>query len=254
MKVSTVILTTLVTLFTFWSTAYANSGFEIAGEEIKNIIEKEYKLKYADSLNDQKKEFHVNNNANFHEATIGAGISYFQLDLHEDILSHKIVGYKFPLFFEGKQVAVVNTRLKSGSPKIFDVSNSNNSDREIKKLESEYANNDKLELIDDERFKLNLLYVKKGSSEQYINLSNNEKISSKDIKETISQLTDSNAHPNIDNSDETVGTGVDTDSSSQKDFSILPIILFGLSLLFAIPVLVMFIKKRKASSKLQKTN
>lgn len=248
MKASTVILSILFFLFTMQNISYANSGLEKAGIDIHSIIEADYKLRYADSLEKQKNEFGVNSNANFQEATIGEGIIYYKINLNKDTLSHEIVGYKFPLYLKGDQVAVIDTRLISGSWKIFDISNLNNFDSTIKKLESDFANYGELELIEDVRYKLNLLYFKK--TDHYINLKNNKPISSNAVKDIVSDLSDSKyLDSNTENTAKLVGSDYDNNTSGHKTSIIIPIVLFGLSLLFAIPLLITIINKRKSLKK-----
>lgn len=58
MKIRALLLTAVLALSLAGNAAYADSGLEKAGAEIKGAIEQEYKEYYADSLEAQKNNFH----------------------------------------------------------------------------------------------------------------------------------------------------------------------------------------------------
>lgn len=253
LKTRTIILTILFAMLTLGNAAYADSGFEKADAAITNAIQEEYSQFYAESLESQKSEFHGDGKVSFHEATLGEGIAYYKLDVQGDEVSHELLGYKFPLYLEGEQVAVVDATSESGVWKIFNISNHNDFDNTIKQLESDYANQSKIELIDDKRYDLNYLYTQ--NNEEYINLTNDGNITPTEIMNIINESTKSSNNVSQQNTRDgaiLVGGSSNLSASTSSHTSLLqPIILFGLSLLFAIPVFVLMIRKRKATSKLK---
>lgn len=253
LKTRVIILTILFAMITLGNAAYADSGLEKADAAITNAIQEEFKQFYAESLESQKSEFHGEGKVSFREATLGEGIAYYKLNVQGDEVSHELFGYKFPLYLEGEQVAVVDATSESGVWKIFNISNHNNFDNTIKQLESDYANQGKIELIDDKRYDLNYLYTENANNEEYINLTNNENVTPTEIMNMVNDSTDASNDVQQKTRDGAilVGGGSNLSASTSSHTSLLqPTILFGLSLLFAIPVFVLMIKKRKATSKL----
>lgn len=249
MKIRAIILTVLFALFTLGNAVYADSSLETAGADIKGAIAREYTEYYADTLDAQKTSFHGSDNASFHEATLGEGVAYYQVNVHGDSLSHELTGYKFPLYLEGTQVAVIDATFESGAWKIFNISNHDDFDSAIKRIESEYAGNGKFELIDDKRYNLNYVYTNSTISEEYINLTNDESISPAEILNVISESVDSLNNLNRNSNDGVilVGGGPNVSPSDNQTSLLLPIILFGLSLVFAVPLIAIATQRRRAS-------
>ncbi|MFD2879922.1 hypothetical protein ACFTAO_34395 [Paenibacillus rhizoplanae] len=201
MKIRAIILTVFA-LLTLGNAAYADSSLKTAGADIKGAIERDYTAYYADTLEAQKENFHSSNRVSFLEATLGEGIAYYQANVHGESLSHELIGYKFPLYLEGTQVAVIDATFESGAWKIFLISaimmifgNT------IKRIESEYAKDGTLELIDDKRYNLNYLYINTAVNEEYINLTNNESISPTEIMSVVSESESSFNNSNRNSND-----------------------------------------------------
>ncbi|MEK3792053.1 hypothetical protein MKX42_10055 [Paenibacillus sp. FSL R7-0204] len=249
MKIRAIILTVFFALLTLGNAAYADSSLKTAGADIKGAIERDYTAYYADTLEAQKENFHSSNRVSFLEATLGEGIAYYQANIHGESLSHELIGYKFPLYLEGTQVAVIDATFESGAWKIFNISNNDNFSNTIKRIESEYAKDGTLELIDDKRYNLNYLYINTAVNEEYINLTNNESISPTEIMSVVSQSESSfnNSNRNSNDGAILVGGGQNVSSADNHTSLFLPILLFGLSLIFAVPLIVIATQRKRAS-------
>lgn len=253
MKIRAIILTVCFALLTLGNAAYADSGLETAGVDIKGAIERDYTDFYADTLEAQKDNFHGSDRASFHEATLGEGIAFYQVSVYGDSLSHELTGYKFPIYLEETQVALINATFESGTWKILNISNDDDFDNIIKQMESEYARNGKFELIDDKRYNLNYFYINNTINEEYINLTNNKSISPTEIIRVVNESADSFNNLNRNSNDRAilVGGGPNVSHSDNQTSLFLPIILFGLSLFFAVPLIVIATQRRRASGILQ---
>lgn len=120
-------------------------------------------------------------------------------------------------------------------------------------VEAEYAGNGKFELIDDKRYNLNYVYTNSAINEEYINLTNDESISPAEILNVISESVDSLNNLNRNSNDGVilVGGGPNVSPSDNQTSLLLPIILFGFSLAFAVPLIAIATQRRRASGTLE---
>ncbi|ETT79744.1 MULTISPECIES: hypothetical protein [Paenibacillus] len=254
MKIRALLLTAVLALSLAGNAAYADSGLEKAGAEIKGAIEQEYKEYYADSLEAQKDNFHGTGKTSFHEATLGEGIPYYQLNVHDNSISHEMAGYKFPLYLEEAQVGVIEATLESGAWTIYNISNHNDFDNTVKRLEAEYAGKGTVELIDDKRYELDYLYINNEVNETYIDLTNEQNISPSEVRDAVSESADALNSMNRNSNEGAilVGGGHHAASSDGGHNSLITaIVLFGLSLVFAVPLVISAVQRRRASDVLQ---
>ncbi|MFD1908319.1 hypothetical protein ACFSQ7_36490 [Paenibacillus rhizoplanae] len=70
---------------------------------------------------------------------------------------------------------MIEATLESGAWTIYNISNHNDFDNTVKRLEAEYAGKGTVELIDDKRYELDYLYINNEVNETYIDLTNEQK-------------------------------------------------------------------------------
>lgn len=252
MKIRAMISTVALALMLAGNAAYADADIEKAGAGVKGTIEQEFVEGYADSLDAQKDSFHGNGKSSFHEATVGEGVPYYQLNVSGESLTPEWTGYKFPLYLDGTQVAVIEATKDSGTWEILNISNHNDFQSTLERLEAAEAGDGAARLIDDKRYELNYIYTNDAGNERYIDLDNDQDISPSEIMDVITESSESSQlNRNSTDGAILVGGGHPISVPEAGYTFFLPAVLFGLSLAFAIPVVVYFIRRRRAADGLQ---
>lgn len=248
MKIRAMISTVVLALLLAGNAAYADADIEKAGAGVRGAIEQEFIGGYADSLDAQKDNFHGKGKSSFHEATVGEGVPYYQLNVSGESLTPEWIGYKFPLYLDGTQVAVIEATQESGTWKIFNISNHNDFQSTLERLKAAEAGDSAARLIDDKRYEFNYLYTNDAGNERYIDLANDQDISPSEIMDVIIESSESSQmNRNSTGGAILVGGSHQISASAAGDTFFLPAVLFGLSLAFAVPVVVYFIRRRRAA-------
>ncbi|WP_342421619.1 hypothetical protein [Paenibacillus sp. FSL E2-0178] len=223
---------------------YASTDFEKADSSIKEIILSDYQLHYADTLESHKDSFHGLKNTVFHDATLGEGIAFYRIADLSDISSLEFAGYKFPLYLDGKQVAVIEANNDTGEYKIFNISNQDDFDRKLKQAITQYKGKGQIQLIDDKHYNINSVYINDEADKHYIDLNTNKLSTPKELNNKLNELNDSFYKTNTEDMGAAV-VGLGGGALQQPKTSILlPVVLSVLGMLFLTPLALLLFNKR----------
>ncbi|MBO9600037.1 MAG: hypothetical protein J7559_19735, partial [Cohnella sp.] len=150
--------------------AYANSGFETASNDIRAAIEAEYFFHYANGLDVQKQEFHANDQDSFHKAQLGDDVAFYIIDVTNGNPELILGGYVFPLLLAGKQVATVHTEHFEGKWRILNISNLTDLGDMIQFARSNIHGAGTIKLIDDRRYGVKSVYIQDTDGDRIIDL------------------------------------------------------------------------------------
>jgi hypothetical protein len=168
------------------ATASSKVGGNTPDPSIVNEIEKEFRLHFADSLDNVKSDFHITSESSFSQAQIGKGIAYYMVAT-KNPLTFRMAGYKFPLELDGKQVGVITATNYTGTWKIEDISNHQDFGLKLASVTNNIEPNSNYMYIDDRRYGVQLIYVQDHNGERLIDLKTNRTLSKKQVSQAIEQ-------------------------------------------------------------------
>lgn len=227
----------------------------IPDNQIKEIIENEFKDKYVDSLNVIKSNHGLSDEESFNDATLSKGIPYYRLS-DDDSNSFEFVGYIFSIELKEKDVGTIFSENYTGHWKIFQIGSMNNIKNSFISVESSVQQDEKVKLINDIRYGVNALYIE-GKEERIIDLSKQDSnnklsvnldnsISKKEFDDKIKELKKSRELlPQTDEfgAIKTGSSGVDLSVTSNKTNSTYIYLLIA-AVLCILPA-ILILKKKK---------
>ncbi|URJ58979.3 hypothetical protein [Paenibacillus polymyxa] len=247
-----------ILLFSFNNLIIAQSDESTPDAQIKASIESDFKLKYVDSLNAVKSDYKLKAEENFENAQLSSGTAFYKVT--DDVYSSAIdfAGYIFTLKTNDREVATIYASSNTGSWKISSISNRVNSENSLLAAEATLSKNEKVKLIDDERYGLNALLIEGGEKERVIDLSGNgknvnniESSSNKTISKSlfdqkIKEMKAERSGPATKDGAVIMGTGQFDFNEPSKASSNVPIILFSLGIISLFPIFIILKKKRNS--------
>jgi hypothetical protein len=238
----------ILAMLSFSLSAFANSEIESASEKVKAEVEADYQQHYAASLDSQKDQFNVTGEDSLSTAQLGNGIAYYTIDVKNDKPAITFAGYQFPLLLNGKQIATVQAN-KSVEDKweVANISNIVDMEKVIQVANDNKKGTGKIKLIEDKSYGIKSVYIQDNDGERFVDLKSGKSSTVADFNDEIVKKhkdKEKHAENNKDGAIQAGGTPIATNSSSNNT----PYIFAALGILFMIPVIYFFLRKRTGRS------